>query len=112
MGYKVVCFNCRKSFNRKPDLPQLRKCPECQSLSFKYPHRFRPPKKDNLIAWKVVMFLKRHGFVYDRVYEETTRNESGEITSYSHYVKYPNNMTEAKEFVIKYKDQANKLRIG
>ena len=46
MGYKNVCFDCRKAFNQGTDLINIResKCPECGILMTQVTHRFRPAK--------------------------------------------------------------------
>lgn len=106
MGYKKVCTNCRKSFsitlghNIKPSLS----CPECGGHTNILSHLFRPPKIDDLKKWKVVEFLIDHGFLYQHIYEEYTPSIlSGQL-------QYPETMKEAKDFVIKYKAQAYKLK--
>jgi len=60
------------------------------------PHRFRPPKKDEKKKWDVVEFLVNEGFEYQHIYDEEIINT---------YVSYPKTMKQAKEFVIKYRDQ-------
>ena len=100
MGHKLVCFNCRKAFNRDVNnIPMLDNCQECEGKFVLYPHLFKPPRKDNIGAWKVVHFLYDNGFVYHHLREEDTGN----------YAKYPDNLIDAKDFVIKYRDQAIKI---
>ena len=97
MGHKIVCLNCRSSFNRDTDnLGVPEKCKKCGDEVIWYPHLFQPPKKNDLNAWKVVRFLYNNGFIYYHI-----RNEENTST-----VQYPRTMIEAKEFVEKYKDQA------
>jgi hypothetical protein len=82
------------------------KCQECGNQYISYTHRFKPPKKDDINAWKVVSFLYENGFVYQHVYEDPSR--SNFLDSKRCYVEYPDNLIDAKEFVIKYKSQAKK----
>lgn len=97
MSYKLVCLNCQKAFNLSPDYiereKQSLKCPECRELAVYFPHRFRPPKKADSNKWAVVKYLYDNGFTYQHI-----SNQEG-----NSYVKYPETMTEAKEFVEKYK---------
>lgn len=106
MGYKKVCFNCRKAFSIPSDHtvnPSLT-CPECGMQTIIFSHLFKPPKHDDLKKWKVIEFLKDHGFLYQHVYETYTPSIlSGQL-------QYPETMKEAKAFVIKYKAQAYKLK--
>jgi DNA-directed RNA polymerase subunit RPC12/RpoP len=108
MGHKLVCFNCRKAFNRDiNNLPILEKCQECGEKFVRYPHLFKPPKKDDKAAWKVVRYLYDHGFIYHHIWETITIGSNG-VENYQNYAKYPDNMIDAKDFVIKYKAQALK----
>ena len=95
MGYKIVCLTCRKAFSIGPDYLKPEKCSEWGGNYLSYNHKFRPPKKDDLKAWKVVSFLNEYGFNYQHVKES-----NGE------YVGYPTTLEEAKEFVDKYQKQA------
>lgn len=103
MGHKKVCLDCKISFNREfdsgsePTYP----CPECGKSMTLLPHRFRPPKKTDENKWEVVKFLIDNGFYYQHISEPTTIDKTK-------YVEYPDNLREAKEFVIKYKNQARK----
>lgn len=110
MGHKAVCFNCRKSFSSyKTEMPQI--CPECGGEVFIYPHRFRPPAKNNLTKWAVVEYLKQHDILFwHHIYEEfelVDQNGSKRISS--RYVEYPETMRAAKEFVEKYGQQAKSI---
>jgi rRNA maturation protein Nop10 len=97
MGHKLVCLNCRKANNidiYNLHIPEM--CNECGDKVTLYPHLFQPPKKSDLKAWKIVQFLFDNGFIYYHI-----RNEADTST-----VQYPRTMLEAKEFIVKYKDQA------
>ena len=103
MGHKKVCLDCRISFNRAFDRGSelTYPCPECGKSMILLPHRFRPPKKTDETKWGVVKFLIDNGFYYQHISEPT-------IIGNTKYVEYPDNLPEAKEFVIKYKNQAKK----
>jgi hypothetical protein len=103
MGYKNVCLVCRKAFSTGRDFHTPSKCPECNGEFVFYNHKFRPPPKDDLKAWKVVSFLYEHGFTYQHIYKD--------LGLYNRYVSenmadYPMTLDQAKEFVVKYKGQA------
>src|SRR5258708_21861436 len=106
MGYKIVCLNCRKAFSTGRDHHVTEQCPECGNIYVFYNHKFKPPKKDDVKAWKVVSFLYEHGFTYQHVYKDL-----GIYRWYDsdNFVEYPKSLDEAKEFVIKYKSQAKNL---
>ena len=116
MGYKLVCFNCRKSFNRRisDSEPGIKKCPTCGGKLAFFNHKFRPPKLSDKKAWHVVKFLFDHGFNYQHIEESSTTLKFGLRKASGNYVDYPTNMKDAKEFVIKYKSQAEDLntRLG
>ena len=97
MGYKKVCFNCRKGFSIS-DKSTL-KCPDCGNLITLFNHKFRPPKKDDLKKWAVVEFLKNKRFDYQHVYRKV--DESTVYIS----VPFPETMKEAREFAAKYKKE-------
>ena len=102
----MVCLNCRKAFSTATDNMHMpKKCPECANDFVFYNHKFKPPQKDDLKAWKIVSYLNEHGFNYQHVYKEVRvhRWESNE-----NYEDYPRTLDEAKEFVIKFKSQAKK----
>ncbi len=103
MGHKKICLDCKISFNREFDSGSelTYTCPECGKSMTLLPHRFRPPKKTDENKWEVVKFLIDNGFYYQHI-SELTKN--GNVK----YVVYPDNLGEAKEFVIKYKNQARK----
>ena len=103
MGHKKVCLECKIAFNRDfdNDSELTYPCPECCKQMALLPHRFRPPKKTDDKKWEVVKFLVENGFYYQHISESENIDKN-------EYVKYPDNLQEAKEFVIKYKNQARK----
>ncbi len=106
MGFKKVCFDCRKAFSIDNDIPADYSmiCPECGKQATILNHLFRPPKQNDVKKWKVAEFLKDHGFLYQHVYEVYTKSIlSGQL-------QYPETIKEAQEFVIKYKAQAYQLK--
>jgi DNA-directed RNA polymerase subunit RPC12/RpoP len=106
MGHKKVCFNCKKAFSLGTDFSVKHgsTCPECGRQAFVLQHSFRPPSRDDNKAWKIVEFLKDHGFVYQHIYKDISKKNG--IVSYENYADYPTTMDQAKEFVLKYRDQA------
>jgi hypothetical protein len=96
MGYKAVCFNCKKSFSRPHSafghVPT--KCLDCGGTIALLNQTFRPPKKNDKEAWEVVKYLFENGFTYQHIHNESLSPG---------YVQYPTNMRDAKEFVSKYK---------
>jgi predicted RNA-binding Zn-ribbon protein involved in translation (DUF1610 family) len=102
MGHKTVCLSCRKAFNVSFSNTDSidRKCPQCAESMVFLDHKFRPPAQTNVNEWQVVKFLFEKGFIYQHVYEKYERS------GYSVYVPYPRKMTEAENFVEKYKDQS------
>jgi len=105
MGHKTVCFNCRKAFSMGADLtrPAHKSCPECQGEVFIYPHRFRPPQKNDLKKWEVIEFLKQNGLFYHHIYDKYEFiDQEGNQKECSGCAKYPETMREAKDFVGKY----------
>ncbi len=69
----------------------------------RYDHKFKTPAKNNTSQWKKIRFLYEHGFFFQHVYKQDTRG-------IKRRVRYPYDLQEAKEFAIKYKDQAIQLR--
>jgi len=102
VGYKKVCFNCKKAFSLGTDflVNHSATCPECGQRTAVLQHSFRPPRRDDTKKWEVVEFLKNNGFVYQHVYSTWTGK------TYEGLVNYPQTMAEAKAFVAKYKSQA------
>lgn len=109
MGYKKICLECRLSLTRAfDDGTEDRRypCPECGKEMILMPHRFRPPKKSDEKKWQTVEFFIQHGFYYQHIQDgPETRNH---INRKEKYVEYPETVKEAKEFVIKYREQAIK----
>lgn len=99
MGYKKTCFNCKKSFNRPIDFGTERKypCPDCGQEMILMSHKFRPPTKSNTQKWRLIEFLAKKGFIFQSIFETPSGGT---------YIKYPDNLKEAEEFVIKYKEQS------
>jgi len=111
MGYKIVCFNCRKAFNNNLGAQHnFGKCTECGGEYVYFNHKFRPPRKSDLEAWKVVRFLFDIGFNFQHVVEEHIKiRENGRALDYDIYGQYPRNLKEAQEFITKFKEQAKHL---
>jgi hypothetical protein len=95
MGYKRVCLTCRKAFSTGRDYHLPERCPECGSEYIFYNHKFRPPKRDDIKAWKVIDFLYENGFTFQSIFNKYE------------YVAYPENLEDAEKFVVQYKSQAN-----
>ena len=106
MGYKNICLGCRKAFNQGTNTKDIHNsnCPDCGLPMIALNHRFRPPKKTDLDKWRTVEYLLKNGFQYQKIYENFERKQDKIIRS--GHVSYPENLRDAKEFVIKYKDQA------
>ena len=106
MANKKVCLTCRVANIGEPlyGVKKTDYCPICGEKLIDLPHRFRPPKKNDLAKWEVVKFLTQNGFYYQHIYD------NGEHLDYVNrkrsYVRYPEKMGEAKEFIVKYKNQA------
>ncbi len=100
MGHKKVCFECRKSFSITNDFEAVFSltCPDCGNPATFLNHKFRPPKKHDKKAWELAAFLKDHGFYFQHVYEHV-----GPGTYLQ--VPYPLSIEEARDFVLKYKNQ-------
>ncbi|WP_394172069.1 hypothetical protein [Thalassotalea litorea] len=94
-----TCFSCRCTFKRPFEKKVFyRKCPTCSKQTVMMDIRFRPPKKSDDKQWKKVEYLVAHGFFFQKIYRKE---------GYAHYrEKYPKSLEEAKEFVLKYKEQA------
>lgn len=69
-------------------------CANCKAELKLFPHRFRPPTKDNIKKWDIVIYLFENGFRYGHVYDDKLAN----------YVKIPENMNDAVEFINTYKN--------
>lgn len=110
MGYKAACFACRKAFNYNAyaEHQAPAKCPDCSQGLALLNHKFEPPKKSDVKAWEVVKFLFDNGFPYHHVFKDVSKCLRVNANSSENYVGYPTTMTEAKDFVETYKDQARK----
>ena len=111
MGHKVVCLTCRISFSKGlGNLQAPESCSECGNRYISYDQRFRPPKQSDLAAWKVISFLYEHGFVYQHIYNRANIDKEygwgNNVNSRERQIEYPTNLTNAKEFVVRYKEQA------
>ncbi len=102
MGYKKICLPCRLCFTRLIDFGtgKIYPCPTCSNPMILLTHRFRAPKKSDDQKWKTVAFLLAHGFLYQPIFEVL----NGQKTTKK--VEYPENLTQARAFVLQYKDQA------
>ena len=105
MGYKNVCFDCRKAFNKGADYENFRKtkCPKCGIIMKEVSHLFRPPKQNDIKKWEVAKYLMENGFLYQHVFEKIYK--SGKAIVFEDYATYPENMRDVKEFVEKYKNR-------
>ena len=105
MGHKSVCLECYRVENLRLGLtsPHLGKCPLCLNQMVFVNHSFRPPKKTNYKKWELVKFLVLEGFPFHHVYKEG-KSEYYKTES-NNYVNYPKTLEEAKDWVLKYKDQ-------
>jgi len=99
MGYKNLCLNCLRVENLGTDSENFRtgKCPECSMEMTFVNHKFKPPRKADKKGWKLAVFLISNGFNFQHINDEN-----------GIHVTYPQNLKEAKEFVIKYKFRAIK----
>ncbi|WP_179345882.1 hypothetical protein [Winogradskyella ursingii] len=105
MGHKSVCLECYRVENLGLDLTNLHlgKCPLCSNQMIFINHSFRPPKKTDKKKWELVKFMISEGFPFHHVYQEG-KSEYYKSES-NNYVSYPKTLEEAKEWVVKYKDQ-------
>ncbi|MCW8880436.1 MAG: hypothetical protein OQJ89_09440 [Kangiellaceae bacterium] len=97
-----ACIKCCKSFKREFDMapkdyPKELPCSECGGVAYNYGRHFKAPKKNDTAQWKKIEFLHEHGFRFQKI-----RIGSG----HHDVVPYPENMEQAKEFVVKYKEYA------
>jgi hypothetical protein len=99
-----TCFGCRSTFKRPHEKDVLyRKCPSCGGQALRMDARFRPPKKTDDRQWAKVRFLVDHGFVFQKVYRK-----DGPVWCRE---RYPENLEQAKEFVVRFRDQALSIRV-
>ncbi len=96
MGYKNVCINCKRVESLGTDHDNFRtgNYPECSNEMIFVNHKFRPPKKTDAKAWKVVSFLIINGFEFQPITDDS-----------GCYIKYPESMKEAESFVTKYREK-------
>ena len=108
MGHKKVCLDCRESLNLDVSdyAVEIYSCAKCGKPMTLLPHRFRPPKKTDEKGWELVEFLINNGFPFQHIYQEGS-NEYFKKPA-QNFVPYPTNIRDAKEFILKYKDQAKK----
>lgn len=108
MGHKKVCLDCRECLNLAASDYTVNNytCAKCNRQMIILPHRFRPPKKSDDKGWELVDFLIKNGFPFQHIYQEGSSDFFKKPTD--NYVAYPENIRDAKEFVLKYKDQAKK----
>jgi DNA-directed RNA polymerase subunit RPC12/RpoP len=99
-----TCFQCRSTYKR-PFQKGLfyRKCPSCSSQSVMMDVRFKPPRKRDDKQWKKVEHLAQNGFYFQKVYLK-----NGSVWQRQ---SYPKDLKQAKEFVVKFKDQAFNLNL-
>ncbi len=93
-----LCFKCRKSF-KKPQSSIPRVCPEYGGPLIEVNRKFSAPKTADKAQWEKVKYLVENGFFFHSVYE---RAEDGGY----YKISYPESLDEAKDFVIRYKEQA------
>lgn len=93
--FPFACFDCRKSF-KLPARPEGRNCPQCRTPMEMLSRKFSAPRSKDLAQWRKVRFLVEHGFRFYSVYEAT---ESGGKRA----VRYPVTLSEAREFVRRFK---------
>ena len=107
MGYKQVCFRCRKAFNRSfaADEARTAPCPQCAEPMTELYHLFKPPKSQSIKKWDVVEYLYNNGFRYYHL--ESTKGQANDNLSTERNAigYYPENMREAKIFVNQRKNQ-------
>jgi DNA-directed RNA polymerase subunit RPC12/RpoP len=105
---KKICFTCQKAFGIPDRLATDSefKCPRCSGQAFLLTHRFRPPKASDNKKWQVIRFLFENGFRFQHISNYEADHHG--ILRFSNFVKYPENMIDALEFVEIYKDQALK----
>jgi len=64
--------------------------------------RFRPPRKSDKKQWAKVKFLVDHGFNFQKIYRR-----EGAVWIRE---RYPEDLHQAKEFVVRFRDQALDLK--
>lgn len=76
-------------------------CPTCGGHALRMDVRFRAPKKSDDKQWAKVRYLVAHGFVYQKVYRK-----QGEVW---YRENYPDNLEQARDFVVEFRDQAMRI---
>jgi len=61
--------------------------------------KFSTPRATDKAQWEKIKYLVEHGFIFQSVYEQT--KDGGYCK-----VSYPANLEEAREFVVKFREQA------
>jgi hypothetical protein len=56
---KMVCFKCRRSFK------EISRCPECGDWLESLGRDFKPPRRADVKAWRVVVELYSQGVIFD-----------------------------------------------
>ena len=97
-----TCFQCRNTFKRPFERIFYRKCPSCSAQAVFIDIRFKAPRKRDDKQWEKVRFLAEHGFYFQKVYLK-----EGSVWKRQHY---PENLKQAKKFVVQFKDQALNLK--
>ena len=92
--WAFACLNCRKSFKRTYS-EDSKKCPHCGENAINLGRHFKPPKRSDDEQWEKVQFLIDNGFAFHKIYDD-----NGE------HIPYPKTLSEAKEFVITYKNKS------
>ena len=96
MGNKSVCLNCRIAFSYGMDYNNVisRVCPQCKNEMVNVNYKFRAPKKNDIKKWETIKYLLDNGFYFQHINDEN-----------GNWVKYPENIKDAKIFVEKYNVQ-------
>ena len=96
-----ACLECCKSFKREFVLtdgcPKDLICPDCSGKAYNFGRHFKAPKKSDKKQWAKIRYLFEHGFRFQKIRLNKNSFES---------VPYPETLSQAKEFVKKYKDHA------
>lgn len=100
MGYKIICTECRTSYSKGNDPENLfeSNCSSCGQKMILVDHKFKPPKKSEIKKWQVVKLLVENGLTFQAVHEKL---EKGVYLR----VNYPKNLSEAKEFIQRFKNE-------
>ena len=94
--FPYVCFSCHKSF-KKPQSEDSRKCPDCGEEMVRLSRKFKPPKKDDSEAWRVIEYVVNAGFQYHSIHIENGQQ-----------AKYPTTLKEAEFFVLAHQSHLKK----